>query len=451
MREDENQLVGEVDRWVTANEDAIVRTLQALVRSESETHPPGGNEGPVQALVEKEMRSLGLEVDVFEPTEVPGITEHPGWWPGLDFTNRPNVVGKLVGHGEGRSLILNGHADVVPAGDHAEWKHPPYAAEIEDRKVFGRGAVDMKGGLAAILAAVRCLLEIGASPAGDLILESVVNEELGGYNGTLACIAKGYGADAAVITEATDFQIAVATKGGQVYCAVVPGRPTHSCWWSDGISALDKAIAFKAALEEFEAERARETRSNPYFSDPILHPKSAYVDTIWSLRAGDPELMAHPADAELYFWVDHLPGEDREQLLRRFEAYVDDFCRRDAWLAEHPIQLERSAMRPFVGVGVDLEHEVIRSLARVHRLVRHDDAIVTGLPAASDTMMFNLYSATPAVNFGGGNIVRGRAHAPDEYIGIDSLLDTVRTVALLIADYCGVVRQQPAKPEATLV
>jgi len=432
-------IVHDVGEWVRTNQSRIVGVAQTLVRCESETHPPHGNEGPVQELIATELRSLGLEVDIFEPWDVDGITEHPGWWPGLDYTDRPNVVGRLKGVGHGPSLILNGHSDVVPAGDHDAWTFPPYGAEVHDGNLYGRGAVDMKGGLAASLSALRCLGELGLAPAGDLIFESVVNEEFGGYNGTLACIAKGYAADAAVITEPTDFQVCVATKGGQVYVARVPGIAAHSSWWWKGISALDKAIEFKAELRRWEEARAQETRSNPYFSDPELHPQAAYADTVWSIRSGDKEIMAHPAEAELHFWVDHLPGEDRDELLLRFEQFVADFCAGDEFLASNPIQLERTVMRPFTGVGIDPDHEIVQSLRRAHRTVRKREAAVTGFPAATDSMMFNLYSSTPAVVFGGGDAVEGAAHAADEHISVDDLLDTANAIALLILDHCGFV------------
>ena len=431
------ELVRRVREWVAAHEQEVVALVQALVRIPSETHPPGGDEGEVQAFVARQMRDLGLDVDVFEPWHVPGIEDHPGWWPGLEYDDRPNVVGTCKGGGGGRSLIVNGHVDVVPAGPVEKWTSPPYAAEVRDGRIYGRGAVDMKGGVAAMLSALRCLLESDWRPAGDVILESVVNEELGGFNGTLACCARGYAADAAIIPEATDFQVATATKGGQVYRALVPGRPVHSCWWWKGVSAFDNAIKLKQALHEFEEERAAETRDNPYYSDPAQHPKAAWADNIWFARAGDPEIMAHPAEAELHFWVEHLPGEDREALLARFESYVADFCRRDPFLRDHPIRLERSVMRPFTGVGIDPDHDVIGVLRAAHVAVRGDEPIVTGLPAATDAMIFNMWSDTPAVNFGGGDDVVGRAHAPDESIAIAEVLETTAALAIAIGTFCG--------------
>ena len=170
------------------------------------------------------MRDIGLEVDVFEPWSVPGVLDHPGWWPGLEYVDRPNVVGTWRGSGGGRSLILNGHSDVVPAGPRDLWTYEPYGGVIADDRIYGRGASDQKGGIAAMIMAVQVLSDLGVTPRGDVIVESVVNEELGGYNGTLACCVKGYLADAAIVTEPTQLEIVAATKGGQTYKATVPGR-----------------------------------------------------------------------------------------------------------------------------------------------------------------------------------------------------------------------------------
>ena len=204
-----DRVTDEVDR----RRDELVAFAADLIRIPSETHPPGGDEGPVQRFIEAKLRDIGLDVDVFEPWSVPGALEHPGWWPGLEYDDRPNVVGVWTGAAGGRSLILNGHCDVVPAGPHDLWTHDPYGGVVADGRIYGRGASDQKGGIAAMIMAVEVLRHLGLSPRGDVIVESVVNEELGGYNGTVACCAKGYLADAAIVTEPTQLEIVAATEG----------------------------------------------------------------------------------------------------------------------------------------------------------------------------------------------------------------------------------------------
>ena len=425
-----DRVTDEVDR----RRDELVAFAADLIRIPSETHPPGGDEGPVQRFIEAKLRDIGLDVDVFEPWSVPGALEHPGWWPGLEYDDRPNVVGVWKGSGGGRSLILNGHCDVVPAGPHDLWTHDPYGGVVADGRIYGRGASDQKGGIAAMITAVEVLRHLGLSPRGDVIVESVVNEELGGYNGTVACCAKGYLADAAIVTEPTQLEIVAATKGGQTYKATVPGVNAHHAWWWQGISALDKAIVVKEALQRWEELRAEELASVPYFSDKSRRPKPALADTIWYAGVGDPNLMASPSSAELHFWVDVLPEDDREEMLRRFEQHVIDHAARDPFLAEHPPVLERAIMRPFDGVSVPSDHPVIGSLVAGHRAAVGRTPEVTGFDAATDSMIFNLYTDTAAVVYGPTG---GGFHAPDEYVDIDGLVSCTKSLAVAVLDFCG--------------
>lgn len=435
------RLVGRIKAAVEERGDGIIRFFRDLVRIPSETHPPGGDEGPAQRFVEARLRQIGLDVDVFEPWSVTGVEDHPGWWPGLDYTDRPNVVGVWRARqatASGRSLILNGHIDVVPAGDRSLWTHDPYGAELVDGRVYGRGASDQKIGIAAMIEAVAVLRELGIRPAGDVILESVVNEELGGYNGTVACLARRYTADAAIVTEPTGFAVAGAQKGGQVYRMVVPGHAFHHAVWERGSSALDNAIALKAGLQAWERLREAETVDDFYFGDRAraLHPRAVHADTVWYLSAGTPDIMANPATAEMRFWVDHLPGEDREEMLARFEAHINATAARHPFLRDHPPTLERALMRPFTGVSVSPDAPIVRAVAAAASAIVGLEVPTVGLEAATDAMIFNLYSDVPAVIFCGGAL--DAAHAPNEYAEVDDVCRSTAALALAILEFCGV-------------
>ncbi|MGH9246661.1 MAG: ArgE/DapE family deacylase [Acidimicrobiales bacterium] len=430
---------GAVLERVDQRRDELLGLLVDLVRIPSETHPPGGDEGPAQGHVADRLEAMGLDVDVFEPWSVPGIEDHPGWWPGLEYDGRPNVVGRYTGAGGGRSLILNGHIDVVPAGPRELWTHDPYGAEIVDGRLYGRGAADQKAGIASMIMALDCVVRAGFEPLGDVIIESAVNEELGGYNGTLACCVKGYEADAAIVTEPTDLTIGPASKGGQTYRAVIPGRSTHHAWWWEGVSALDKALVLKRALARWEEIRAHELRDTPLFSDRAHYPIPALADTIWYVRCGDPEIMATPNAAEMAFWVDVLPGEDREETLTRFEDFVLTESANDPYLRDHPPRLERALMRPFTGVSTDLDHPVVAALSSAHEAVNGQPAPLVGMGGASDAMIFSLYSNTPPVVFGPGNI--RTAHSPDEFVTTADVVTATQILALTILDFCGYRRR----------
>jgi acetylornithine deacetylase len=433
-----------VREQVQRRAEDIVGFAQELVRVPSETHPPGGDEGPVQRVVAAKLEQLGLLVDVFEPWSVEDVEQHDGWWPGLDYRDRPNVVATWEGRGGGQTLILNGHVDVVPAGPPERWATDPYGAELRDAAIWGRGAVDMKGGVAAMIMAVEILRECGYEPAGSVIVESVVNEELGGYNGTLACCVKGYAGDAAIVLEPTGLDIAPASKGGQVYRAIVRGQPAHSALWKRGTSALDKALILKDALVGWERIRASECADAPFFGAGSECP--AFADTVWSLRAGDPDVMAHPETAELLFWVDLLPGESRDEVLARFERFVQSHTATDPFLREHPAELSRATMRPFLGHAIDREHPIVTTLAGAAQEAGVPSKLV-GEPGACDAMIFNVYSKTPAVVFGPGDLAL--AHAPDEHLPVGELLKAVEILALTIADFCGGSRTSRAERAAT--
>lgn len=428
-----------LDRALEAIDRRAEKTLallQNLIRIPSETHPPGGDEHDAQLFVGAEFERLDLEVDQFEPWSVPGITKHPAWWPGLDYTDRPNVVGVLRGQGGGRSLILNGHIDVVPAGDRELWDANPYSgARIGDR-IVGRGSADMKGGIAAMVSALEGVRDAGIRLRGDVILESVVNEEFGGMNGTLACCVKGYTADAAIVTEPTSLRVIAATKGGQAYRATVRGLAVHHGWWWQGVSALDNAMVVRDALRSWEERRAAQPSPSPLHADTTRFPRPALADTVWSLRAGDEHLMATPNEAVLDFWVDVLPGEDRETTLAEFEEHVLKEVSSNPFLRDHPPTLERRLMRPFAGAAVPLPHPIVDTMMEAHAFAAGEHTRIAGGPAANDSMIFNEFSSTPAIVYGPGSTLT--AHAPNEYVPVAEVLAATRTLAAAMIIWCGV-------------
>lgn len=424
-----------VMRIVDEREAEIVGLLKDLIRFPSETHPPSGDELEAQRFVAGVFEEMGLVVDVFEPTDVEGIEDHPGWWPGLDYHDRPNVVGTWRGGGNGHSLILNGHIDVVPAGRREQWRTDPYEPRVLDGHVFGRGAADMKSGITACIMAVSSLQQAGFTPAGDVILQSVVNEELGGFNGTLSCCVRGYEADAAIVTEPTGGDVIAATKGGQAYRVTISGASVHHGWWWKGVSALDMALIVKDALRRWEEIRAREVPAGSLYGDSDRFPRPILADTIWHLRAGDPNVMATPSDVELEFWVDLIPEDDRESVLARFERHLLDATAGNEFLRQNPPQIERLRMRPFAGASLPLDHPILASVIEAHTKAAGRPPRIVGGTAANEAMVFNLYSSTPALVYGPGTTVS--AHAPNEHVAISDVMIATKTLAATIAAFCG--------------
>lgn len=372
--------------------------------------------------------------------KLPGVRV-VGWWPGLDYNNRPNIVGVWKGSGEGKTLILNGHCDVVHEGPHELWIHAPFGGEIDNGKLYGRGSVDMKGGIAAMTMAVECLQELDITLQGDVILESVVNEELGGYNGTLACILKGYEGDAAIVTEPSDLKIEPGTKGGQAYTITVPGVGAHQSFWWEGVSALDKAIRIKKAIEEFEQIRYRQTRNNELYSDPILFPIPAISDCIYSFVSGDPAIMGVPYETKMELWIDVLPGEDLDEVTKSFEDHILNEALLDEFLKDNLPKIEKVNMRSIYPTKISVDHPIVNDLKKSFTAIMNTEPKVCGFEAACDAMMFNKYSDTPALVFGPGQL--GSAHRPEEFMDIEQLITSVKILALTIVNFCGIKSNHP--------
>jgi acetylornithine deacetylase len=189
-------LYGRISRWVKDHRQAIVELTADLVRYNTVNLVTDGTERDCRLFVAKTLEGMGLDTNVYSPEEAPGFRTHPAYFPGKDYSGRPNVAGRWKGNGTGKSLLFSSHIDtaVVAPG----WPGSPWEPYESEGKLYGLGAFDMKGGLAASVMAVRCLMELGLEPAGDVIVESVVDEEFGGANGTLAGRLMGYHADAAI-------------------------------------------------------------------------------------------------------------------------------------------------------------------------------------------------------------------------------------------------------------
>jgi len=266
-----------VDRAVDALRHELTAFLQSLVRTPSIT----GTELAVQQLIDAKYRALGLVTDRVEATRAL-LEGHPAFSDdGIPFDDRVSIVGRWRGSGGGRSLILNGHADVVPAGDHTQWTANPWSGDIVDGRLYGRGACDMKAGLCAAAFSVQALRTVGFEPAGDVLLQSVVAEETGGI-GTLTTIVSGYRADACIIAEPTGLAMWTAQSGALTFRITIQGRAAHGALKSRGVSAVGLFMPIFATLERLDVER-HQRYSHPLFDDPsTIAPISVGV-----VRGGD--------------------------------------------------------------------------------------------------------------------------------------------------------------------
>lgn len=394
--------------WLAAHADDLVELTRTLVSYRSENRPPRGEEAACQAFVADYLRTLGLEPDVFQPDEVAGALEHPAWWPGRDYAGRPNVVARLKGAGGGRSLLFSGHVDVVPA--HGEGAHSYWDGEVEDGRLYGRGALDMKGGVACYLHALRCLIECGLTPAGDVIVETTVDEEFGGANGTLACRLRGYNADGAVLPEPTALAVCHATRGGIQYRLHAQGDK-GGMDFGGGSEASALVTVAQATVALAAAERSR--------GAPIYQFLLESGERLpWGTAEGT------PTDGVLEFWAEILPGTTREMLEDELRLTVGR-------ATADGIRLEWEQRTRFLdALAGDPAAPIVTAMrdALPHR------PAPSIAPFACDAFIFAEHSPTPIVVCGPGG---DNPHAPDEYVNVDDLHTLAAAYVSLAGTWCG--------------
>jgi len=395
------------EEWLVEHRDDLVTLVRELVSRPSENRPPGGDEAACQGFVAGYLRDLDIEPDVFRPDEVEGATMHEAWWPGRDYAGRPNVVARLAGTGGGRSLLFTGHVDVVPA--HGEGAHAWWDGEIEDGRLYGRGALDMKGGVACYLHALRCLVECGERLAGDLIAETAVDEEFGGANGTLACRLRGYNADGAVLPEPTGLAVCHATRGGIQYrLHARGGKAGMDFGGGSGPSALTTLAAASAALAS--AERGR---GAPIYQFLLQSGE----ELPWGTSEGT------PTDGVLEFWAEILPGTSRDAL----ETELRDVVGR-AVEGGTPIEWEQRT-RFLSALDGDPEAPIVRAM----RDALPGSPAPSTAPFACDAFVIAEHSPTPVVVCGPGG---DNPHAPDEYVNLDDLHTLASAYVRLAQAWC---------------
>ena len=377
------------------------------------------------------MRALGLDVALVTATRTE-LSSHPAFCDdGLPVEERPNAVGiwRAARSVPGaRSLVLNGHLDVVSPGNEALWTHSPWSARIEDGRLWGRGACDMKGGVACAVFAVAALQRAGITPGADVLVETVSGEESGGV-GTLATIVRGYRADAAIILEPTRLRVCPVQAGALTFRLTVPGRSAHGALKWSGVSAIDNLRRLLDAIDELERERhARFT--HPLYDNPLqVAPISVGI-----VRAGDwPSTVPNEAIAEGRFGV--FPGESVAAARRAFEAAIADCAGGDDWLRAHLPRVEWIEGQ-FESGETPLTSPIVQLIEAEHARVAGCAPKIEGVTYGSDLRLFTNHARMPAVLYGPGDVAQ--AHAVDEFIEIDQMLSACRAVAGTVAAWsCG--------------
>jgi acetylornithine deacetylase len=413
-------------RRIDDRRDDLVRLLVRLIRFHTVTpllgqKAEGDDYRRLQSFVSDRLVGLGFDVDTWEP-DASSLERFPGSGvvPDRDLREMPIVVGTRGG--PGRSLLLNAHYDVVPPGVVENWSHPPFEGVVSKGRVFGRGACDMKGGLAAILEALGCVIGSGVEIPGPLVVECVPDEEQTSM-GTLACCQRGLRASAAVIPEPTDLHVLVAVRGSFSGKIVVSGRAGHSEMaqppWQDGgaVNAIEKAVKVLLGIEALnETWKAQPEKRHRYLDPDVLTPTM--------IRGGEWEVM-HPERVEITFTSNFVPSTKDKRA--EIQAMLDRLADEDPWMRIHPPILT-SAGDWLYGAEVSEDEPIVRTASAALEDVGIQPRLV-GSGSLTDMVHLINYSKVPAVSVGPS---ARAAHMADEHVTIDELVTTAKVLALTI-------------------
>ena len=373
-----------------------------------------------------------LQVDILRSNR-DDLEDHPAFCDdGVSFADRINVIGRWCGGNEGvngnaRSLILNGHVDVVPVGNLDLWDDPPWSGKIEDGKLYGRGSCDMKSGIAAAIFGVKALQSIGFSPQKDVLIESVIGEESGGV-GTLTSIVKGYRADAAIIMEPTRLMICPVQSGALTFRIKVPGQAAHASMKRSGVSAIEKFYPILDAVNELE-QRRHQSFHHPLYEDPMGVAPIAFG----TVRGGDwHSTVPNEVVVEGRYGV--LPGESNEAAREILVETLERVAANDPWLKNNPPVLEWFEGQ-FESGETDVLEPIIPLLSNSHREIVGSEPQLHGVPYGSDLRLFTNHGKMPAVLYGPGDVAH--AHTVNEFILLDEVLTCAKVLALTIYRTCG--------------
>lgn len=424
---------------IEADQDHVVALTQDLVRIPSvnpkfQAERGLNREGDVQDRIEEELRPLGFEIDRWDA-----------------LPDRPNVTGDLPGS-DAQSMILCGHVDVVPVGDADVWARDPFGGQLEAGRVWGRGAVDMKGGVAACISAARAIRQAGIELEGRLSIHSVVDEEAGGF-GAIDLVEKGKLARNAIIAEPTWGDVIPAEGGLSWVRVTIFGRQAHAGWrfnslWPQhetpgrlepGVNAIELANRFFSALRDFEASRC--LRNN----HPLMPAGLATINpgTVMGGAGmgedGNPAIMTNaamiPDVVTTVLDYKFMPQEKFAEVKREFEDFVAHFAAMDPWMRDNPPKIEWNLWGlHFPPMDTPVCHPLTQSVLARASEIQAKKPVIKGFEAVTDAAHYAGKGVTPIIYGPSGD----GFHGDNECVDVASLIETTKVIAATVLDMCGV-------------
>lgn len=411
----EQKIIDQMSAEIDAKKDEIIQFTLDLVKTRSENPP--GDETDVAKLIEEKASNWGLP--------------EPEVW--AKESHRPNLIFRIAGGEKGRSLILNAHTDTKPIGDASKWTIDPYTPRIIDGKLYGRGSTDMKGAAAGILAAGMALVKSKAPLKGDIILALTADEEAGSTYGANFLIGKGLKADALLIAEPSgmnrDFDsLGLACRGVTLGKVVVHGTQMHSSL-SDQGGCVNASVKMAGVLVEFANNLKKHLNYKPH----PLYPEGPTINPGVILEGGV-YYGVIPGIASFGFDIRIIPGMTCEGVKNDMEIFLENLMKKDKDLKAEFV-FEKPPLDWLAPVEIKQDHPLVLSCIEASKKVLGTQPELLGVPFGTDGVFYSKAGIDMPIipSFGPGLIKL--AHGPDEYIEVQSILDSAKIFALTAIEY----------------
>jgi acetylornithine deacetylase len=408
----------------------IIALLQKLVRTNSVAIPPDGQEAPAQKILARHLKRHGLDVELYD-TGFLLKSRHPNVRRDRHYRGRPNLIARLPGTGGGKSLLFNGHIDTVPQGPNP-WADSPWSGKIRAGRLYGRGAWDMKSGLVAQFAVLMALAKAGVKLRGDLLAESVVDEEWAGGGGTLAARLHGDTADAAVIGEGTNLSVVRATRGGYFFDLIA--RAGDASAYFSKQEVVSPAIPMGRILgwlDGWTRKRRQIARGSAYADFP--DPAPVQILAVEANRFDPTIPLSTPLEARVRVYFQFLPHENVPQIVRELRQSFATFCRQDPFFRRYPPEWRPYVDPPLLGHELAANHPWTQCLVASAGAVLNRPVPVSAAEYPCDAFLLQREFGIPTLLFGP---VGAGAHNADENVNIESVIHTAETLLTAALVWC---------------
>jgi len=408
----------------------IVGIVQALVRVDSVAIPPDGHETAAQRVLRAALKPYRLDVEMYD-TGFLERSRHAFVRKDRHYAGRHNLMARRAGRGTGRSLLLSGHIDTVPVG-RDPWKLSPWSGTIRNGRLHGRGSWDMKSGLVAQFAVAMALSKGGVRLAGDLLCESVVDEEFAGGGGTLAGRLRGDNADACAIAEGTNYAVVRATRGGHFFDLVCrAGDPMGYFSKEEVVSPAIPAGRLLGWIDTWVKRRKKVDRGKTYCDFPDPAPVQ-----VLALEANrfDPDVpWSVPLEAKIRVYFQFLPHEDVAAVVRQVEASLLAYCKADPFFRSHPVELRPIVDPPLLGHELAAEHPWTCCFHGAATRILGSKATLSASEWPCDAFLAQREFGIPTLLFGPCG---AGSHNANEYVEVPSILRTAEVYLAAALEWC---------------